>query len=310
MEDLTDFFYFLSLRLRKETNLSDITWALCKANQKFRDMFLNFCFNKKVPEMEIISREIQSNDSRPDFFCIDKNRHKYIIEIKINDKNNLHLEQYRDEFPDAARAFIANYNGKKFCDTDSDWSITTWKNFIDFLKEEIDKEDKEDKEDEMINGYVEYLKNIMRYTEVEKMNLNEVTSLPVFSHILEDIITEYDEKTLKFSNQPKSFFEKRYGRCISFNDKFGNNILFWIGILLENSPCLYLFFDAEKDILVKKIEKIEKAQYFYIDEEEGFPFFYLEDSYHDILFSDGHEIKEQKDVISNFLKEILDFYNG
>lgn len=300
MKDLMDFFGYLSQRFYNETDLSDITWTLCKANQKFRNMFFKFCFKRKVPEMKKIDREFQSNDCRPDFVCTDENGHKYIIEIKINDKSNFHFEQYRDEFPNASCAFISKYNGKKFCDDNSNWSITTWKKFIDYLKDKIDKNDM------VINGYIKYLKNITRYTEVKRMNLNEVTSLPIFNSILEDIINEYDEKKLEFSNRSKSFFQDRYGRYISFNDKSNNNILFWIGIWLIDSPYLYLFFETNDVRFKKIIERRKEGEYFYIEKEEEFSFFYLKNSYHDILFSEDYNIEEQKDIISNFLQEILE----
>lgn len=42
------FFEYLADRMRNENDLSDITFALCKSNKDFQNLFLNFCFDENL----------------------------------------------------------------------------------------------------------------------------------------------------------------------------------------------------------------------------------------------------------------------
>ena len=95
--------------MNKENDLSDITWALCNASHKFKEVFLKFFF----PEIQIspdvvIEREISKDDSRPDF-VIHNGSELYIIENKINDQAH-HFGQYEKAFKVTPERFgyIAN----------------------------------------------------------------------------------------------------------------------------------------------------------------------------------------------------------
>lgn len=61
------FFQVLAERMNKENDLSDITYALCTADEKFRDFFFEFCFDEKI-SVEDINREYAVKNSRPDFY--------------------------------------------------------------------------------------------------------------------------------------------------------------------------------------------------------------------------------------------------
>jgi hypothetical protein len=308
MKELIDFFDFLSWRKYKEPDLSDITWTLCKASEKFKKLFVNFCFNEETPDMEI-EREIPSHDSRPDFYCEDEEQRKWIIEVKIDDKTNLHFEQYRKEFPKAKCAFIANYDAKSFYDDKLNFSITMWKDFVNFIEKNIDETDL------LIIGYSKYLKNIIGYLEVKDMNLNKVNSLPDFGTVMNNIISGYSGKELKLNNQIKSITEHKFGRYVYFKNKNGKYIYFWIGIYFsdekEKFPYLCLEFNiADENRVPKKeanvIKNIKKGEYsLEPDIDHDTVYFYLSDKFHDILFSEKSEIEKQKDIIKNFLDEIL-----
>jgi hypothetical protein len=310
MKDNIDFFHFLSWRIYKEPNLSDITWALCNANNKFKKLFLNFCFQEETPEMEVFEREISSNDSRPDIYCEDEDQKKWILEIKINDKKNCHFEQYRKEFPDAKCAFIANYNAKMLCDKKLEFTITTWNEFIIIVEKEIDENDI------MIIGYLKYLKNLIGYLEVKGMNLNKTNSLPDFNSILDSIIHEYPGKELHFYNKSKSFFENKFGRYIYYKNNGGKEVYFWIGIHFCDEktkiPYLCIEFNINQVNWVPKkeaenLKNIKKGKYSLApDIYDGVAHFYLTDKYYDILFSSKPETEEQKNVVLNFVKEIIE----
>ena len=48
MDTLNSFFLHLGIRLYKENNLSDITWALLQASDEFKQLFIKYFF----PEIE------------------------------------------------------------------------------------------------------------------------------------------------------------------------------------------------------------------------------------------------------------------
>ena len=138
MSEIISFFNALFDRFNKENGLSDVTYAMCKASDRFSHFFLSFMF----PDEEIKGdgrweREYQSQiivngkGSRIDFFY-EENGDKYVIENKLFDQNA--HEEYLEAFPDSEgykRAFIANYeyNGEQYC------HCATWKAFLTKLKE-------------------------------------------------------------------------------------------------------------------------------------------------------------------------------
>jgi hypothetical protein len=271
---------------------------------------LDFCFREETPDMERFEREVPSGDSRPDFYCEDNEQRKWILEIKINDRSNLHFEQYRKEFPDAKCALIANYNAKPFYSDNLDFSITTWKEFVDHLEKNIDENDL------LIKGYSKYLKNVIGYLEVKDMNLNKVNSLPSFYAVMENIIREYSKKELKISNQSKSILEYKFGRRVYFENNKGKIIYFWIGIYFsseeEKNPYLCLEFNVANENEVPKkeasiIKNIQRGEYSTEADiyDDGLACFYLTRGPYKILFSEEPDIEKQKTIINNFMTEIL-----
>jgi len=307
--EMNTFFDKLSERKWNENDLSDVTWALCETNKKFKKLFLDFCFNTDTPEMESFEREIPSHDSRPDFYCRDKEQKEWILEVKIDDEQNLHFEQYRNEFPNAECAFIANYDAKPLCNKNLNFSITTWKDFIIYISKNVCDE-------ALIIGYIKYLKKLTGFLEVENMDLNYVKSLPDFNATLENIIHEYSKKTLTPYNQLKSFFDDKFGRYAYYNNKNGKAIYFWIGIYFCDPkgkfPYLCLEFNVEDNNSVPKkeadiIKNLQDGNCFFApDIYDGVAHFYIKDDALEILFSKKPEIEKQKKVIYNFLDEILE----
>jgi len=293
------FFSKLSERKWNENDLSDVTWALCETNKKFKKLFLDFCFNIDTPEMEIFKRETQSHDSRPDFYGLDIEKKEWILEIKINDKKNLHFEQYRNEFPNAECAFIANYDATSLCNKNLKFSITTWKDFIEYLSKNV-------YDDPLIIGYIKYLKKLIGFLEVKNMNLNNVNSLPDFNVILEKVIHEFSEKKLEFNNYKNSFSEEKFGRYVDYKNKKGKIISFWIGIYFCNPENKYscLCLEIKKENIKNHLKE---GEYYYppeLDNEEAY--FSVKDNSWDILFSKKPEIEKQKEIIYNFINEILE----
>ena len=93
---MNNFFLSLAERKHNENDLSDITYALCKANDEFRKFWLKYCFEDDIDTEDLV-REYQDGFSRPDFFFHDLNNQERIIEVKIYDWNQ-HFEQYEEYF--------------------------------------------------------------------------------------------------------------------------------------------------------------------------------------------------------------------
>jgi hypothetical protein len=307
---ITAFFDYLSERIYKENNLSDITWALCNASEEFKRLFLNYCFGEETPEMQVFEREEDSNDSRPDFYCEDMEKNVWIIEVKIGNRNEKQLPQYRKEFKNAKIAFIANYDASALCKKELDISIKTWKGFIGHLLEST--------KDELIIGYSKYLKKITRYLEVNEMNLNLIKSLPDFNGVLESIVQEYSEKGVKLSSSPSSS-KDWYGRNISYINKSGKTVKFWAGIEFFNDTdkCSLFFIEfilGNRDRVPKNeaenIKNLENKEGEYLCQPYFWgsdAYFYIKDEPYNILFSKKPEIEKQKEVIRNSIHEVLSY---
>jgi hypothetical protein len=135
---------------------------------------------------------------------------------------------------------------------------------------------------------------------------------------LENIIREYKNngKELTPNNRLDSFFADKFGRNISFFNKAGDPVTFWLGIYYCDEkgkmPYLCLEFNIGQDNLVpkKEAEKIKniKQGTYSLDPEiwDDVAHFYLTDEYYDILFSNKPDTNEQKEVVLNFLKEIIE----
>ncbi len=133
MNDINIFFENLSWRIKNENGLSDITWAFCESSEEFRNIFLTFFFGEddyKWNKGVNFQREYSRAGSRPDFY-FENNDIEYIIEVKINDRNQ-HFEQYNkpDTFASVRKGYITNYEIANH----TEYSLKTWENFITYLE--------------------------------------------------------------------------------------------------------------------------------------------------------------------------------
>lgn len=95
MADIAKFFEAFSERAYKENDLSDVTYAMCEADLKFRQFFLDFFFHESHLDAHNVTIEREHPDAlgRPDFWIKDDKGVLYIVEVKIWDGNH-HFEQY------------------------------------------------------------------------------------------------------------------------------------------------------------------------------------------------------------------------
>jgi hypothetical protein len=292
MGKFNDFFGTLHERFHDENSLSDITYVLCKANEEFKKIFLKYCFEEDFTDIEI-QREYAREECRPDFYVKNlENGKEYILESKIYDKN-IHPE-YKTKFKDMTRSFIANYNAKgdpsnveKIYDF-----VKTWYGFIPFVQEaDIEKDD-------FICGYVTYLKKTIDYLEVNSMNLSNVKSLPVLNTVLEKVVKNILDKQLEINNNKQGSNHEHCGKWIKYINK-GIEKQFWIGINFDHEEWEPDFCLNCDDFSGKKEMK------YYTTELNDLTWLYLKEEYNKKLIAEN-DIKEQEQIITNFLLEFLD----
>lgn len=182
---ISTFIQNLSYRFRSENDLSDITWTLCETSDKFKFTFIKFFFpDITITDTDILSREKNSDDSRPDFILETKDG-LYLIENKIYDKNH-HFEQYINTFHISAShlGYITNYPLLK-----AGFKTHTWKEFYLYAKSNIPQD-----EIELWSSYLEYLKSVCNIFIASKpMNLSGMFSLYTFYRSLDDVF-EFDSE--------------------------------------------------------------------------------------------------------------------
>lgn len=255
--DWKSFFENLADRMWNENDLSDVTYALCKSNKDFQNLFLNFCFDETI-DTDDLTREFAVADSRPDFYFYDnKTKKECVLEVKIYDRNQ-HFEQYEKQFPNAKYAFIANYE----CENIEKWKIKTWKGFYNHLS------NSEIKDDPIISGYLQYLKSVTNIMEFKKINLRECTSLPTLLENLKVILVQ--EYNFAKYNSSKSFSMYYYGQFFMKNDLY-----FWIGIYLQDNNLYIGFNDSDywvpetiRNNIKTLIKTNKKTDYYWTTEDQ------------------------------------------
>ncbi|MGI6495118.1 MAG: hypothetical protein ACOX5G_03355 [Kiritimatiellia bacterium] len=157
---IKSFFVNLASRLSDENDLSDFVWALCQANEGFKQFVLDFFFRDeqggKLKASEYrVDREVSLAGGRPDFVITgtDDKKNRYFIEIKKWDRNH-HFKQYLKELEkdghDIRRlGYITQYvldpsslaNGDRNVARNGDkWAcpVKTWGQFQEELKRCMD----------------------------------------------------------------------------------------------------------------------------------------------------------------------------
>ena len=192
MDTLNSFFLHLGIRLYKENNLSDITWALLQASDEFKQLFIKYFFpeieDNHIKCINAIEREKTDNNkkgSRVDF-GIRTDFAQYIIEVKINDKNH-HFVQYEEAYniQPCHFGYITNY----IIDKDGEYRIRRWESLYDYLHEHTHGEN------ELIEGYCGYIKQVCGFVKFKQpMRINNAyNSLFEFIVTIEKLVNRTEE---------------------------------------------------------------------------------------------------------------------
>jgi hypothetical protein len=299
------FFKNLAERMTNENDVSDITLALCRSCELFQKLFIDFCFYKSIKnEIDNIERETTFEKSRPDFIISDEEGKKYLLEVKLYDKN-IHNE-YKNISEIEKRAFIANYKIPKKGNIYH--YNRTWHDFIIYLEKEFS----DSKINEpMIFGYIEYIKSVTSYFKGVNMDLSNLISLQTFVEIVKSIIKNDSKTPKKDFNLDGGIiaYEVKYkykNQGIHF--KFG--IDFWEGLDEPFINIAISYKDTSKAIL-NKLEKAKdygkyyKKDYNY-DDREGYTdiLFILKKAQFNKLCDNNIDLKEQREILESYYQEI------
>lgn len=303
-DQITTLFEKMSIRLNNENDLSDITWSMMNTIPLFQTIFLYYCFGRKLNVLEI-EREFAVTDSRPDFFFIDNDDKKFIIEVKINDRN-MHFNQYnRNQYlSDCEKSFIANYEWKN----EKGWHIRTWNGFLESLRNRIASFDHE--EQKIIEGYLLYLKNVISYEEIRPMDISGLESIRSFYAMVNEITKSF--KTVQFYdyNSSKPCTPEKYGKYVFFEHN-KKCIYLWVGLYFTDIAGVYLEFEYNNDFWIPKkysniLNKLEEGRYFEKPTKNSKNLWIkLKDSYFEKLCNDAIPVADQREIIFNFLDEII-----
>jgi len=336
MDEIKKLFGNIAQRVRSENNLSDITLAFCDTYPEFKKEFLNFFFPEiKRPEEALIHREIASDDSRPDFIIEADNGKKYLIEVKIMDRNH-HFKQYYDQFsqktgfiksddnnePCFRFGYITNYivSNSTLSVEDREctkfYSIKTWQSFYNMLG------DNQSIDAEVRANYMEYLKNVCGIINYKKMNLSNLTSLYYLNNAIQKVIKEtlisnwtVNESEIKHSSTIGS---QGYG----FYCRGENNKLMFIEFLVFFYPNNKNEDDITIDISVSnnlgankmiypKLEKLkgknsDNYSDVYIDENIIYFELIKNKTESFINSSDNIIVDKQLEILKEFYQEVMD----
>lgn len=317
-----EFFKYVSQKFRKENDLSDITWAMCQSCESFRDAFLKFFFPEIIIEKSIsIEREKSEDDSRPDFY-IENDGKRYLIENKIYDTNH-HFGQYDNTFNvDPNRfGYITNYEISDDNIRQKGYRLHTWEELFNYFSKEMPVIDEEKP---LLNGYLEYIKNVCGIIKIEKpMKLDGIYSLFSLMEIFEKKLAKRDEElfsvSLYNSNKLCGNGNSHGATGVNFELKYKNvntnRIWGWIGI----------YYDREKPLICMGFYDNPNWGKGYVDmlrshkgnwtNQDCFEKPYFEDStlFFDMserlrdAFNASEEIEEQEAILKRFMDEVLTY---
>jgi hypothetical protein len=306
------FFAWVSERLTKENDLSDLTWALCKTSRKFLDLFLNFFeFEINIALPIQIVREASEEGDRPDFMIFQGGR-RFFIEVKIDDQND-HMKQYAKRFPDAMRGLIARHKvGANF-----KFVTKTWDNFYHCVRGRLAKGEFPKEESATISGYLAYLKEVCQVMELETMRFEGLYSLACFNEIIRQIIVQIKIPgyTIRFDNKKTSYFENCSGVYFSLKKARDARAAFpWFGIWYgekDRHQIMIEIDDYSSNTLFRRFQedlpaedgKFHKAPK--INKEVGYEalVFKMRENCQRRLFSES--LEGQRKILTDFYSEVV-----
>jgi hypothetical protein len=297
------FFQKLAERVNSENNLSDMTWALCSSNNAFQKIFLDYCFDKTIKnDIDYIKREQKKDNTRPDFLIYVNENEKYLLEVKIYDKNP--HDNYGKVFKDMPRAFIANY---KLSEKNTIYNFKkTWHGFIKYIEKQI--ENVNGINNSIVKGYLTYLKAVTNYFKGEPMNLNNLHSLSILLKTIKKIIKEtFDDVEPKYDGGD----EWAGYRFKFYKEKKRFNIWFGITFGKEEIYLFIEFLDDCSELVYEKLKKSSSGIYFEKpekNEEDGRIYVIIKSKYLKILCNTKKSSEYQYDLLKKYFDDVMHLF--
>jgi hypothetical protein len=186
MKELDEFFTKLASRLRKETALSDITYAALETIPGFKTDFAQF-FHRSIPcggDIEVFREYRLKSGGQPDFVFQLGKSWDLIVENKIWDEN-CHFDEYgvspiRDRIPTkVALIAVRQIQAPPHC---AHWEIRTWAEFLERFEQQ-----QYDTYTVLFKAYLKYARKVCSMAEFEKFKIdaNAMGQLTQLSRMIE-----------------------------------------------------------------------------------------------------------------------------
>jgi hypothetical protein len=301
-----EFFQNLAERFRKENDLSDFTWALCKSCPDFMEGFMRFFgfrFATDIPWS--INRERREGASQPDI-KVEQADKVYLVENKIYDRVE-HFAQYDATYQKAEKGFIANYR----VDPLPGWAVRTWDEFVHLLVKDLKEKAYEDSVRALITAYIKYVREVCGLMEIKEMRFENLTSLTHFARLLDQLIqSPPGQFETDACNQGKAVSDCEFGRYFWLKKKGGKAEIYpWLGIWFgDDSLCIFMHFRAD---WCKRIHshfknaqggKYYKKPYYNEDDYDALEFEMKSNVF--LEFSQA-SLERQKEILRDFYDEVL-----
>lgn len=318
-DKIKNLFGKLAERLSNENDLSDVTWAFCETYPKFKEIFLSFFFNEiNEPENARLTREFSSGSNRPDFL-VETDEGKYIIEVKINDRNQ-HFEDYYKEFNKnefLGYGYITNYSISEVPEihhqienTDKSYNdVYKYKTWEEFYKKLNNLEFDSIPE---VKIYQQYLLKVCNIIKFETMNLSNLNSLfylnkAIYKTIKENIPKNYSIGSIRKNDNDGTvgywFYlnkENQQVGCFEFNVYFfTSDISISIGVPKSWSTNIQ-YYDKLKNI------KEEQEDSYQVSEDEQIMFFKLNKNKMDFFLK---PVGNKSDIADYQMSTLRIFFN-
>jgi len=304
---IENFLDILSIRKRRENDLSDITWALCLSSHSFQSLFLNFFFpGTEFLNITRFEREKSEGGSRADFL-IENDGKIYLIECKIYDENH-HFEQYTSTFniPNERLGYITNYKMYQ-----NGFNVKTWEDLYDYITNNLPESENEKA---LWTGYLRYLKSVCGIIKItKKMDLKGMYSLYCFTELLKKLVNRIENEFELELYKPTNFHG--ISGCY-FRIKYSNDVIketwAWIGINYgRENPFICLCFENKEDwgkpvyqIIDSHLDKIEQDEFCTKPYHEfGAIWFELTDEKHKEF--DMTDLDGQIQIIKDFMDRVI-----
>ena len=258
MTDISKFFTALSERAYKENDLSDVTYAMCKANLAFRQIFLDFFFkdlNLNAKDVAVAREKSYSNtSSRPDF-VFQFGNNVYFVEVKIWDGSH-HFAGYKEtllkdeKVPEEKFAehfgYITNYTIVEEQLSAEDQGVyktmksrvKTWREFAEELKKY------QMLNSPLVEAYFDYLVRVCPYDDFTvtgeyQLSVESFAMVATVYKLICDIVQKL-EGVVPYNRSPRQFQSMRrmgrYFEYAKFKETEGANessVWGWLGVVYE-----------------------------------------------------------------------------